>query len=115
MTTYTLRIPVTAYRVNDDGSLPEEAREAMDGRVVNLRRVTGEQSDREMRQLIDIKHYVPWFIVPDRHYDYWHWWDEGTSERYKASAGDWVVVSEYGVEAMSDAAFRELCEEVGDA
>lgn len=113
MTTYTLRIPVTAWRVAEDGSLPEEAREAMDGRVSSLTHRIGERSDEEMAHYHRMQQAVPGWVIPDRHYDYWQWFDPQLT-RQQAGAGDWIVYSDYGVQAMSDEEFHACCKEINE-
>lgn len=81
-TTYRMAIEVQAWRVASDGSLPEEARE-----VIMHRSQAGQE--------------------PDGGWSWYTGWDYET-----ARTGDWVVQSEYGLEAMTDSYFRECCTEV---
>jgi hypothetical protein len=111
MTThYTMTIRVQAWRVAEDGSLPEEAMKHLAENTIGSERRIGERDDREVRYHEDVKRYAPWHCIPVRHYDYWWWWSE-TLRRQLASAGDWIVSSEYGVEAMTDEQFQSCCTE----
>ncbi|MGB3330233.1 MAG: hypothetical protein WBA46_14835 [Thermomicrobiales bacterium] len=82
-TRYTMRLDVRAWQVAPDGSLPDEAREAITRNPYN-----GQWEDRG---------YWVWYF--DYHYQ-------------TAYPGDWIVSHEYGLEAMRDEAFRECCTEV---
>jgi len=102
MTTYEMTLTdVQAWQVAPDGSLPEEAREAIEERGVGLRRVQYDRSEREVAMMRE----VGWEI--STHADYWYWFSCEGNQRI--GAGGWVVAHEYGVEAMSDEQFRACC------
>ena len=105
--THTMRIPVRAWQVGPDGSLPEEAVRALNDRGTEPRRVQYERSEREVAAMRE----VGWEL--STHADYWYWFSCEGNQR--ASAGMWVACHEYGCEAMRDAEFQERCEEVPDA
>ena len=107
MTTHTMTIDVTAYRVNVDGSLPEEARAMMGSDEYP----TWSEGTRYRWQIVMDADPPKAERVPCEVAE-WQWYDHGTSMRWMASPGDWVIAHDFGVSAMSDEEFRACCTEV---
>jgi hypothetical protein len=110
MTTHRMTIPVQAWRVESDGSLPEEARAVMGSDEYP----TWSEGTRCRWQVVMDADPPKAERVPCEVAE-WQWYDHGTSTMWTAPPGYWVVAHEYGCEAMSDEAFRACCTEVGDA
>lgn len=83
---YTMTLEVRAWQIPDDDSLPEEARDLI------------EQTEGG--------------LFHDK--QYWYWETPrlfGGQNIYYAVPGSWIVSHEYGIEVMTDEAFRARCVE----
>lgn len=93
--THTMRIPVRAWRCGPNGELPEDA-------LMALERVNGLGKGRSPKTGGPAL-FVPILTVRIDAFECWYWDD------HIARPGDWIVESSYGLEAMTDAEFRERC------
>jgi len=106
MTTYTMSLTdVQAWQVAEDGSIPDDAKSMMGSDEYP----TWSEGTRYRWQIVTDTDPPKAERVPCEVAE-WQWYDHGTSTRWTASPGDWVVAHEFGVSAMTDAEFRARCD-----
>lgn len=104
MTTHRMTIDVTAWQVQLDGSLPEEAMRQIDV-------AGGWRSGRNEHGMLAL--FSPRFPATIPHFRCWFWYG-GPHTDHNAAPGDWVVKTPYGLEAMTDEQFRACRQEGGE-